>query len=234
MRVLLALSLLINLIFISWNYKRVSEIASRKVKEYANPDWETVSFRLQRDALLKRLPNHNNQVVIIGNSHVQYFEWAEACGNPNVKNRGIGSDVIQGVINRLPDVISDSTRTLIIEVGINDLAKGKSPEYLNEKIVQLIRVAKSLQPSIKVVINSIFPTSNLVQGTKQPLSPLIIKTNEFYRKAAEQNDAVYVDVFSKLGDENGLNEKYHPGDFLHLNADGYEVWLKELMPYLKQ
>lgn len=53
-------------------------------------------FYYQRSTLFEKLPIDSDDIVFLGNSITNGCEWHELFNNPNIKNRGISSDVSMG------------------------------------------------------------------------------------------------------------------------------------------
>ena len=64
--------------------------------------------------------------------------------------------------------------------------------------------------------------------------PDMKKANKLIKeRLSHQKNIVFVDVFSKMLDENGKPMKdIFLADNLHMNAKGYAIWKKALKPYL--
>ena len=62
-------------------------------------------FYYQRSTLFEKLPIDSDDIVFLGNSITNGCEWHELFNNPNIKNRGISSDVSMGVYDRLDPII---------------------------------------------------------------------------------------------------------------------------------
>ena len=65
-----------------------------------------------------------NEIVFIGNSITEGGKnWSEKFNIPNIRNRGIGGDVTDGVLERLGEIIFFKPKAVFILIGINDLCK---------------------------------------------------------------------------------------------------------------
>lgn len=62
-------------------------------------------FYYQRATLFEKLPVDSDDIIFLGNSITNGCEWHELLDNPNVKNRGISSDVAMGVYDRLEPIV---------------------------------------------------------------------------------------------------------------------------------
>lgn len=57
-------------------------------------------------SFFESMPNDTNEIIFLGNSITDMCAWNELFGMANIKNRGISGDVINGVIDRLEEVVS--------------------------------------------------------------------------------------------------------------------------------
>ena len=79
-------------------------------------------FYYQRATLFEKLPIDSDDIVFLGNSITNGCEWHELFNNPNIKNRGISSDVSMGVYDRLDPIIKGKPAKIFLMIGINDIA----------------------------------------------------------------------------------------------------------------
>lgn len=56
--------------------------------------------------LFEIMPNDTGKIIFLGNSITAGCDWHELFGNGNIKNRGIGGDIINGVIERIDEVVN--------------------------------------------------------------------------------------------------------------------------------
>jgi predicted alpha-1,2-mannosidase len=176
------------------------------------------------------LPNTKNEIIFLGNSITDNCEWAELFGNPNIKNRGIGGDDTDGILERLTEVTESNPLKIFIMIGTNDLSNSKSIDYIVENYRKIINRIKQSTPGTEIYVQSIIPTDDAIHTTRKNSD--IIKINTQLKLMAEQDGLTYIDLFSvfKL-DNNKLNPEYSL-DGLHLNGKGYMVWKKEIEKYI--
>ena len=72
------------------------------------------------------LPKSKKDIIFLGNSITDNCEWAELFNNPHIKNRGIGGDDTDGILERLSDITSGQPAKIFLMIGTNDLAYGKT------------------------------------------------------------------------------------------------------------
>ena len=95
-------------------------------------------FYYQRSTLFEKLPIDSDDIVFLGNSITNGCEWHELFNNPNIKNRGISSDVSMGVYDRLDPIIKGKPAKIFLMIGINDIAHHLSTDSIVKNITQII------------------------------------------------------------------------------------------------
>lgn len=118
-----------------------------------------VSYKTQK-SIFEIMPNDTNEIIFLGNSITDYCEWHELFGNPNIKNRGIGRDVIHGVIARLDEIVESNPKKIFIMIGINDLGRKRTTEQILTDYDRLLSFIKQKSPETEIFIQSILPTDN--------------------------------------------------------------------------
>lgn len=187
----------------------------------------------QKRSLFELLPDTKNEIIFLGNSITDIGEWVELFQNPNVKNRGISSDVTFGVIDRLPEVLSSKPAKIFYMIGINDIAKNIPDSVILANHQRIVSIIKQQSPATKIYIQSLLPTNNDFTEFKrhQNKTEHIIAVNDGLRELAKREQVTFIDLYPKFMDENGKLDKRFTNDGLHLKGAGYIKWvniLKEL------
>jgi lysophospholipase L1-like esterase len=178
------------------------------------------------------LPNTKNEIIFLGNSISDSAEWAELFQNPNIKNRGIGGDDTDGILDRLTEVTESNPYKVFIMIGTNDLAYGKSVEYVIENHKKIVTQIKKNSPKTKIFIQSILPVDEVLHPTRPNAS--IKKINKALKEISDNENLIYIDLASEFDDENGkLDEKYSI-DGLHINGLGYQKWMEIIEQHISQ
>lgn len=76
---------------------------------------------IQRKTQFELMPERNTNIVFLGDSITARFEWQEYFSDLVVANRGIDSDVTEGVLNRLDTVENQHPQKIFLMIGINDI-----------------------------------------------------------------------------------------------------------------
>jgi hypothetical protein len=72
-----------------------------------------------------KMNKYNKPIIFLGDSITEKMDWQELFSSNNIINRGICSDTISGVINRLDSILQVKPSKVFLMIGINDMALGK-------------------------------------------------------------------------------------------------------------
>lgn len=194
-----------------------------KFTSHEQPD--VVTYQKGRNEVLSKLPIDSNEVIMLGNSLTQWFEWHEIFKEVNIKNRGIGSDITKGVLYRMEDILKNKPLKIFIEIGVNDLILGYPVDSILNNYMRIIQKVRLQSPNTTVYVQSILPTTNKIRNT--------LTLNQMLRDYCASNNIMYIDLYSHFAINNSLNPKYDCGDGIHLNADGYLLWCKVIDKHVK-
>lgn len=190
----------------------------------------------QKTSLFDVLPVYSDDIVFLGNSITDGGEFAELFDMPNIKNRGIRSDVITGVEKRLTQVTSGRPAKIFLLIGINDVSHGLTVDQLAARYERLVRKIREQTPDTKLYIQSVMPINNDFNRYKnlKGREKVIPALNNRLQTIAAQNGAEYVDLTKALESApDKLNPKY-TNDGLHLNGPGYRAWARAILHLVKQ
>ena len=179
--------------------------------------------------------NKKEKIMFIGDSIIDGCEWHELLPEEKfeILNRGINSDRIEGVINRLPNLIKESPKIIFIMIGINNLQHGASDEYILEKYTYLLNDLKLYLPNTKIFVMSILPVSkNIAEKTQIKSNDRIKNLNYKIEKLAIKYNVRYINFFDSFLENNYINSLY-TFDGLHPNGEGYNVIKNELLMVIK-
>ena len=126
----------------------------------------------------KSNPLNYNDIVFLGNSITESGkDWSKRLNYPNIRNRGIGGDVTDGVLARLDEIIYFKPKAVFLLIGINDLWNNNSPdnpsaEYIANNIIKISQVINAQTPKTKIYIQTVLPIE------KEKFKNNILKVNE--------------------------------------------------------
>lgn len=190
----------------------------------------------QKTSLFDVLPVTSDDIVFLGNSITDGGEFAELFDMPNIKNRGIRSDVITGVEKRLTQVTAGHPAKIFLLIGINDVSHGLTVDQLAARYERLVKKIREQTPQTRLYIQSVMPINNDFNRYKnlKGREKVIPALNRRLQTIAAQNGAEYVDLTKALESApNKLNPKY-TNDGLHLNGPGYRAWTRAIQHLVKQ
>ena len=172
--------------------------------------------------------NSKADVVLIGDSITEGAIWNEFFPQYRLLNRGIGGDTASDIQQRIDSIVSTEPKYAFIMVGINDIYQNISVKDIFGNYVEIVR--KLQENDIVVVIQSTIQCELSKCGQKR-----VSKVNELnvlLSSFASKNDIQYLNL-GKLADNRGLDASLAT-DGVHLNIEGYAVWIDALSPKLKQ
>lgn len=161
--------------------------------------------------------------VMLGDSLTAGCAWQEYEPDKVVLNRGVGSDISEGVLNRLDSVTKHRPDEVMLMIGINDLVKGIAREEIVENVTQILTALKEKLPQADIFLQSVLPTNGENVAAEE-----IIALNNAYRYAASQTGAHYIDLYPLFATENDAMIPELTYDGVHLNGEGYVIWLQAL------
>ncbi|MEY3051433.1 MAG: hypothetical protein RLY31_1218 [Bacteroidota bacterium] len=189
----------------------------------------------QRATHFRSLPTQKGGIVFIGDSITDGCEWAELLGDARgIRNRGISGDVVQGVRDRLDEVVRSQPGKIFILIGINDLARGRSAAYVAANTRLLVEELSAACPYTHIYLQSLLPVNpafRRFQGHMQH-KDAIRHVNAALRDLAG-GQVHYLDLFSPFADANGHLDARFTNDGLHLNGEGYRHWVDQLREWIR-
>lgn len=151
---------------------------------------------------------------IIGDSHAAYCNWIELTALP-ICNRGVPSDVMQGIYSRIGEAARSKAKVVFIEGGANDIGndvpRDTTMKYLRLSIAEVEKSGK------RAVIINVPKVENGYPDWEQ-----------FNRKADTLNS-----LFGSLGKtciSVSLKHEDYQNDHIHLTGSGYKKLGAIMMP----
>jgi len=222
-------SIALNVLFLGFGINKIfwkeSHHKLNQEQEIKQPDF--VSYFIGRNEVFDQLPNDSNEVIMLGTSLTQNFEWHEMFRSVNIKNRGINYDVTQGILQRLDEIVESKPKKIFIEVGINDIRKKYSIDSIFNNYVNIIITIQRKSPNTKIYIQSLLPST-------KALNNKIIDFNKRLKDYCVKNNITFIDLYSGFASGQILNPIYDCGDNLHLSGSGYMEWCRLIKHYVNE
>lgn len=196
-----------------------------KVVQHENISWGGYYDNVQYEAYTSmfKLNNLKTDIVFLGDSITARGRFEEFFPNKDVLNRGIGSDVSEGVLNRIDEVEKHDPSAVFLMIGINDLGHSLPIKNIISNVRQVVQEFQDSMPVCDIYIQSVLPAVTI------DLSSINELNKEYEFLAEEYENCTYIDIYKEFVTEKGkLRQDLISGDGVHLNGKGYEVWINTI------
>ena len=174
-------------------------------------------------------PLERGDIVFIGNSITeQGGDWSAKFGRSDIRNRGIGGDVTDGVLARLGEICHAKPKAVFLLIGINDINNWHnkwgipSPEYVGNNIPKIAKKIHRKSPRTKIYVQTVLPTD------LEAVKDAILTVNKIIKANGAKGHYQVIDLYSAFVGANGLIKPELTRDGIHLTAEGYALWVKKL------
>jgi len=171
-------------------------------------------------------------IVFVGSSSiVMWKSLSDDFPDKSTLNRGFGGSQTDEVhYYAFRTLFPYKPKQVVIYVGDNDIASGKSPEKVFADLKDFFDDIRYQLPKTKITFISIKPSPS-----RWKLMNEFTQTNSMVKEYLKTvKNASYVDIVQPMLMENGkANPSYFLSDSLHMTAAGYDVWTKALAPHLE-
>jgi lysophospholipase L1-like esterase len=169
-------------------------------------------------------------IVMLGNSITHGAAWNELLNRTDVVSRGIPSDVIEGYISRLDNIINLKPKVVFVMGGINDIYNWIPVEKIFQNYSFMIEQLR--KRNIQVVIQSTLYVSDRWQYAADR-NIEVKKLNKLLQLYSLDNNITFIDLNEKMSKGEFL-DNFLTYDGLHLNGKGYRIWSREVERILKE
>ncbi|ARV63288.1 G-D-S-L family lipolytic protein [Nostocales cyanobacterium HT-58-2] len=237
---LLFTSLTLNILFIllgslflikrgGFHYLSKKLFKKKVQEEYYEP------YYLHKKSQFEFLPKSSLDIIFLGDSLTEEGQWSELLESPYVKNRGIGGDTTDLILNRLDPVLASNPKKVFLMMGINDLLGiGKTVKTIEQTLLVYSAILIEFQnkvPNTEVFIQSVLPVNNRITRYWQDNNN-IVQLNFHLRRLAKEFSYQYIDIYSHLSDCDNQLDVCYTEDGLHLNGRGYLRWKNAIERYV--
>lgn len=169
-------------------------------------------------------------ILFVGSSSIRGWDLQRYFPGLPVVNHGFGgSQYIDALCYADRIIIPFRPRAVVLYDGDNDIAGGKSAEWVAADMKALVRVLRHAQPAIPIVVLSIKTSLSRWNIHEEMERANVLMA----RYAGDTPGVTFLDVNSPLHDSGGKpDDRFFKEDRLHLNHEGYTVWAGLLRPLL--
>lgn len=188
----------------------------------------------QRASLFDVLPVDSNSIVMLGNSLTHGCEWHELFGMPNVLNRGINGDIVQGIRERIEPIVKGHPKKIFLLSGVNDVSHNLTADSIVEAFGSLISYIREQTPETQLYVESLLPINNSFKRYKNIFGKeqVIRDINAKLEGVVKSKGATWINVYPAFCDEESNLRSDLTNDGLHLLGPGYMIWRDLLLPYI--
>ncbi len=179
----------------------------------------------------RQQPPKQGGLLFVGSSTIRIWNLDECFPGLNALNRGFGGSQYADAVYHFARVILPyRPATMVVYDGDNDIAGGKSPEWVFADFETLMRRTRFNLPETRIIILSIKPSI-----ARWPLWDKIKQTNAMMEEYTRKQDKMFfVDMTATLlGPDGKPRADLLQKDGLHLNAQGYGLCSALLKPLLQ-
>ncbi len=190
----------------------------------------------QRASLFNELGVDSTSIVFLGNSLTHGCEWHELLKMPNVVNRGINGDIVEGIEERLECVTAGKPAKIFLLVGVNDVSHDLTADSIATAIENLVTHIQIKSPGTKIYLQSLLPINNSfgryrrLDGKEQTIRDI----NALIEPMAQRHGITWVNLNPHFCDADGNLRRELTNDGLHLLAPGYLIWRDIILPYVNE
>jgi len=175
------------------------------------------------------------QILFVGSSSFTMWKDVQEYfpGYPII-NRGFGGSTLLDVIRYADDIILPyKPKQIVIYCGENDFAADEKlqPAEVAERFYKLFDIIRTKYKKVPIAYVSMKPSPSRAHlMEKYNAANMLIKN--FLKK---KKRTAYIDVYHAMLDNDGQPMKnIFLKDNLHMTKDGYAIWQKIILPYLKK
>ncbi|WP_434317020.1 SGNH/GDSL hydrolase family protein [Leifsonia sp. P73] len=166
-------------------------------------------------------------LVLVGDSLTQGGDWESWMPGEEIVNLGVAGDTSDDVVARLDAVVEARPALVALLIGTNDLAWRRSVEHVVRNVETILVTLRKELPEVRILVQSVMPRGH-------EFADQIRDINRHLWQFAPTVHAAWLDLWPALALEDGELNPAYTDDRLHLNAEGYRVWLGELVPGLER
>ena len=233
LQLVLILSLLFNIILLFIIYSSPKHQESNNV--VVLKDFKSLS---ENDK--KNIGNINNNIVndnnylFLGDSITYKYDLDKFFPDMPVINSGVNSNKTIDIMNDIKKRVYDyNPSKIFLLIGTNQLVNQTDEEIFDE-IVELTETIHENRKYAHIYVESIYPVNGNIDNkhTKIRKNKRIRKINEMLEDYSKNSCIDYIDIYSKLADDEGNLKEEYTYDALHLTDEGYQVVTDILKEYM--
>ncbi len=189
---------------------------------------------------LENIKEQDENIVFFGDSITEGYNVKEFYDEFRVVNSGISGNTTEDLINRIDrDLYNYNPSTVIIQIGTNDIRASIKDEDIIKNLKNIIKGIRKNRKNASILIESIYPINReMDEEYWKDVNPdynnkHITKLNKEIKELCKKEHIKYIDIYSKLLDDNKNLKEVYSKEGLHLTDLGYYKVTKIIKEYLK-
>lgn len=174
----------------------------------------------------------SKDIVMLGNSLTEGGgDWSARLGKKNIRNRGIIGDEVMGIYDRLHQILPGHPAKLFLLSGVNDVSHDLTADSIVSMIRMTVERIQRESPDTKLYLQSLLPFNESFNRYKKLTgkTDMIPEINAKLEALAKEHKITYINLFPLFTEKgNNVLRRELTTDGLHLNEEGYKIWVKEL------
>ena len=200
----------------------------------------SISLYLYSKNKLDNAKMQDENIVFFGDSITEGYNVKEFFDENRVVNSGISGNITKNLIDRIEtDLYDYNPSKVIILIGTNDIRANISDEEIIDNVKNIIKGIRKNRKNAEIYIQSIYPINRDIDKefwqdiNSEYNNKHIIELNKLITNLCKEEKINYINVYSKLIDDNGNLKSAYTKEGLHLNDLGYYKVTNVLKEYLK-
>ncbi len=175
----------------------------------------------------------DDNYLFLGDSLTHRYDLEKYYSNFPVVNSGVEGDSASNILNDIKKRVYDyNPSKVILLIGTNDLdlSYNLSPQDVFNNIKKIVEEIKENRKCSKIYIESLYPINKELdsEALRNKGNERILELNKLIKRFCKESDCTYIDIHSKLVDENGNLQESLTKDGLHLLDKGYDIITDEI------
>lgn len=172
-------------------------------------------------------------IVMLGNSITHGAVWNELLGRPDVVERGIPSDILQGFAARMNYIYKLHPKIVFIMGGLNDIYNWTPVDEVFPIYIKIIEDLKA-RNIIPVIQSTTYATKyygkehGLTAESNFGRNREVDKLNKLLEDYAKLNNIDFIDLIPKIETADHYLRADLTIDGVHFNASAYKIWAEEV------
>jgi lysophospholipase L1-like esterase len=175
-------------------------------------------------------------IIFLGDSLTEGWDavvWERTLASRGALNAGVSGDRTDHLLWRLRNgnLAGSPPKAVVLLIGTNDLASGRSPELTADGIRANLGALRRHLPEARILLLGLLPRE---ESPSAPLRIGVAKVNRLIRDCADGRHILFADIGDVLLDSDGRLTDATSPDRLHLTAGGYSLLAVRLDPELER